>query len=85
MLSGFSLALLKLVLAGEELVTVEEEVKMEDGNLQIVKDSGPTPYQTLRKALDAEAFDAVRTAITSAAEGPFAGYEFETAEDFAAV
>jgi Mg-chelatase subunit ChlD len=85
MLSGFSPALLKLVLEGEELTVIEEERIGADGKPVSVNAGGPTPYETLRKALDNEAFDRVRAAIAEVGEGPFAGYEFETADGFTAV
>ena len=59
LLSGFSPALLKLVLSGADVVGDEEEVEQPDGTIKMVR-SGPTPKQTLRKALDDEVFDAVR-------------------------
>ena len=54
-LSGFSPTLIKLVLSGTDVVGDEEEVEQPDGSIKMVK-SGPTPKQTLRKALDDEAF-----------------------------
>lgn len=80
MLSGFSPALLKLVLTGAELVVEEEEVVMPDGSIK-VKKSGPTPEQTLRAALDDSAYDAVRLKLSELTSGPFAAYEFEKAEE----
>merc|ERR1712093_967404 len=58
LLSGFSPALLKLVLTGEE-ADDDEEVTV-DG----VSRAKPTPYQTMRKALDAPRYDAVRTMLS---------------------
>eukprot|EP00307_Rebecca_sp_RCC1486_P006573 CAMPEP_0119433940 /NCGR_PEP_ID=MMETSP1335-20130426/50416_1 /TAXON_ID=259385 /ORGANISM="Chrysoculter rhomboideus, Strain RCC1486" /LENGTH=747 /DNA_ID=CAMNT_0007459789 /DNA_START=27 /DNA_END=2271 /DNA_ORIENTATION=+ len=84
MLSGFSPALLKLVLSGADLVADEEVITMPDGSKKVVK-AGPTPYETLRKALDAEAFDVVRATIAEVGEGPFASYSFDTPEGFEAV
>mmetsp|Transcript_14159 Transcript_14159/g.38139 ORF Transcript_14159/g.38139 Transcript_14159/m.38139 type:complete len:160 (+) Transcript_14159:275-754(+) len=84
LLSGFSPALLKLVLTGADIIGDEVEVQMPDGTSKVVL-QGPTPYETLRKALDAEAFDVVREAISRAGEGPFAGYAFETDEGFEAI
>ena len=67
LLSGFSPALLKLVLTGEE--ADEDEVETVDG-VSATK-ARPTPYQTMRKALDAPRYDAVQmrfTEIQAAAE-----------------
>ena len=61
MLSGFSPSLLKLVLSGKDLVGDEKEVTMPDGTVKLVRE-GPTPAETVRAALDGEAFDAVRLA-----------------------
>ena len=81
MLSGFSPALLKLVLTGAELDVIdEEEVVQPDGTVK-VKRSGPTPEQTLRAALDDSAYDAVRRKLSALSSGPLAGYSFETAEE----
>merc|ERR1711988_1114635 len=75
MLSGFSPALLKLLISGKDLVAEEEEVVAPDGSVKIVK-SGPTPEQTFRAALDDSAFDVVRLKLSELNEGPFAGYCF---------
>eukprot|EP00304_Pavlova_gyrans_P010018 CAMPEP_0206037262 /NCGR_PEP_ID=MMETSP1466-20131121/3322_1 /ASSEMBLY_ACC=CAM_ASM_001126 /TAXON_ID=44452 /ORGANISM="Pavlova gyrans, Strain CCMP608" /LENGTH=646 /DNA_ID=CAMNT_0053411809 /DNA_START=51 /DNA_END=1991 /DNA_ORIENTATION=+ len=75
LLSGFSPSLLKLVLTGADLVGDEVERTMADGTTKVVRE-GPTPYETLRKAVDDEAFDAVRAAIARVGEGPFARYDF---------
>ena len=74
LLSGFSPALLKLVLSGADVVG-DEEVEQPDGTIKMVK-SGPTPKQTLRKALDDEAFDAVRLKLSELKEGPLKDYTF---------
>jgi hypothetical protein len=80
LLSGFSPALLKLVLTGEE-VEDDEEVTV-DG----VSRAKPTPYQTMRKALDAPRYDAVRLMLSDFDGAPFADYTFEPApEDFVVV
>ena len=77
LLSGFSPSLLKLVLTGGELVAEEEEeVTQPDGTKVVVKKSGPTPEETLRKALDDDAFDAVRMKLSSLETGVFASYTF---------
>ena len=72
MISGFSPSLLKLVLSGEDMMG-EEEVG-EDGR---VTKEGPTPYQTLRKALDDSHYDAVRVEVAEVGEGALEGYEVE--------
>ena len=45
MISGFSPALLKLVVSGADLVAEEEEVVQADGTVKKVR-TGPTPEQT---------------------------------------
>merc|ERR1712199_132384 len=65
LLSGFSPALLKLVLTGEEVAV--------DG----VSRAKPTPYQTMRKCLDAPRYDAVRAMLSEFDGAPFADYTFE--------
>merc|ERR1711939_1017400 len=73
LLSGFSPALLKLVLTGEE-ADDDEEVTV-DG----VSRAKPTPYQTMRKALDAPRYDAVRAMLSELNVAPFADYTFTPA------
>jgi len=75
MLSGFSPALLKLVLSGKDLVGDEKEVSLPDGTVKVVRE-GPTPAETLRAALDDAAFDPVRLALAGIKEGPLASYTF---------
>ena len=65
MLSGYSPALLKLVLAGD--------FEMEQ------KSAGPTPWETLRKCLDDQRYDPVRAVLSAAAQAddadtPLKGY-----------
>merc|ERR1711977_309415 len=79
LLSGFSPALLKLILTGSELgVVVEEEeaVVDVDGKVKAVKRSGPTPAETVRKALDDSAYDPVRMKLSELETGVFAEYSF---------
>ena len=76
LIAGFSPALLKLVLTGAELVAEEEEVTRADGTKVVIKKSGPTPEETLRKALDDDAFDPVRLKLSSLETGVFADYSF---------
>jgi len=87
LLSGFSPALLKLVVSGADLVGDEEEVTetavMPDGSIQTttkVVRSGPTPEQTLRTALDDAVFDAVRLQLAALEAGPFKDYAFAPKE-----
>jgi len=75
MISGFSPALLKLVLGGKDLVADEKEVVLPDGTTKKVRE-GPTPEETLRAALDDSAFDPVRLALAAVDKGPLAGYTF---------
>ena len=70
LLSGFSPALLKLVLTGEEVD--EDEAVTVDG----VSRAKPTPYQTMRKALDAPRYDPVRAMLSEFDGAPFADYTF---------
>ena len=80
LLSGFSPALLKLVLTGEEVE--DDEAVTVDG----VTRAKPTPYQTMRKCLDAPRYDAVRTMLSEFDGAPFADYTFTPApEDFVVV
>ena len=75
LLAGFSPSLLKLVLTGAELVAEEKVVTLADGTTKIVKE-GPTPAETVRKALDDPNFDPVRVALAGVAEGRLAAYSF---------
>ncbi|KAL1498685.1 hypothetical protein AB1Y20_013997 [Prymnesium parvum] len=77
MLSGFSPSLMKLLLSGKDLIGDEKEVTMPDGKVKVVRE-GPTPEETVRKALDDSAFDSVRLALTGVKEGPLAAYSFAT-------
>ena len=79
LLSGFSPSLLKLVLSGKDIVADEKEVAMPDGTVKLVRE-GPTPAETVRAALDDEAFDAVRLALAAVKHGPLAAYTFEKDE-----
>merc|ERR1711970_1178062 len=77
LLSGFSPALLKLVLTGEE--ADEDEVETVDG-VSRAKPT-PTPYETMRKALDAPRYDAVRVMLSEFDGAPFAEYTFTPAPE----
>lgn len=81
MLAGFSPSLLKLVMTGGELGGEEEvEVVRADGVRVVVKKGGPTPEETLRKALDDPAFDAVRLRLSELSTGLLADYAFAKEE-----
>merc|ERR1712093_214155 len=71
---GFSPALLKLVLTGEE--ADEDEVETVDG---VPAKQKPKPYQTMRRALDAPLYDAVRAMLSEFDGAPFADYTFTPA------
>jgi len=75
MLSGFSPALLKLVISGADIVADEQEQVQPDGTVKFVR-AGPTPEQTLRSALDDADFDVVRVKLTELEAGPFKEYAF---------
>lgn len=68
LLSGFSPSLLKLLLDGESLGT--EEVTS-DGT---VINKGITPEETLRKALDDENYDSIRSILSESNEGLLSKY-----------
>ena len=80
MLSGFSPALLKLVLTGADLVGEEEEVLQPDGTVKMVK-QGPTPAQTTRAALDDPCFVPVRLKLSDLDAGPLKEYRFSPKEE----
>ena len=80
LLSGFSPALLKLLLDGDEMGEdgPEEEVEMEnEGETVVVKKKRKaTPLETLRKCLDDAQYDAVREVLAASQEGALAAYAF---------
>merc|ERR1711908_104204 len=82
LLSGFSPALLKLVLGGEEEGLEEEEVETEvDGEVVVTKvKRKATPLETLRKCLDDGQYDPVRAILSASTEGALASYSFTPAE-----
>ena len=75
LLSGFSPSLLKLVLEGQAEAEDELVVVNADGTTTIAK-SKPTPYSTLRKALDDPHLDKVRAALAGSTEPPFDAFDF---------
>lgn len=76
LLSGFSPALLKLVLTGD--AADDTVVVNTDGTATKVK---PTPYATMRKALDDPRYDPVRAALAGLASGAFADFAFAPPPD----
>jgi len=83
MLSGFSPSLLKLVLTGEE--EAEEVIVVEKDGTTRVETARPTPFSTMRKALDDGRYDPVRFLLAAEETGAFADYAFEPAADDATV
>eukprot|EP00322_Chrysochromulina_rotalis_P022633 CAMPEP_0115868092 /NCGR_PEP_ID=MMETSP0287-20121206/21109_1 /TAXON_ID=412157 /ORGANISM="Chrysochromulina rotalis, Strain UIO044" /LENGTH=644 /DNA_ID=CAMNT_0003322725 /DNA_START=37 /DNA_END=1971 /DNA_ORIENTATION=+ len=79
MLSGFSPALLKLVVSGADLVADEVEERQPDGSIKVVR-SGPTPEQTYRAAIEDSNFDIVRLKLSELEAGPFKDYVFVRSE-----
>ena len=83
MLSGYSPALMKLVLAGEmEEEVVEQESVDENGVVVVTKvKKKTTPYDTFRKAVDDGCFDRIRELLNDSKEGIFAKYVWSNTED----
>jgi len=83
MLSGYSPALMKLVLAGEvEEEIVEEETVDANGVVVVTKvKKKVTPYETFRKAIDDECFDRIREILDASKEGVFAKYSWRNKAD----
>jgi len=80
MLSGFSPALMKLLLSGESLEDDEEMVEIgEDG--QEVKKLKNDPYTTVRKALDSEDYDKVREILNTSEENILGRYHWTTSDE----
>jgi hypothetical protein len=71
MLSGFSPSLLKLLLTAQPLAQPAK-----DDASSMDEAAGVTPYDTLRAALDDEAYDVVRLVLAAGQEGPLQGYRF---------
>lgn len=72
MLSGFSPALLKLVMEGEELA---EQPACGEGDLPAAKKPNVTPYQTMRRSLDDPLYHVVRAVLGASKEGALAQVE----------
>lgn len=83
MLSGYSPALMKLVLAGEiEEEVVEQESTDENGVVVVTKvKKKTTPYDTFRKAVDDGCFDRIREHLNASNERIFAKYVWNNIED----
>ena len=77
LLSGFSPALLKLLLDGGAEAEEEEVEVVVDGKVVVQKvKRKPTPLETLRKCLDDGQYDPVREVLSASAEGALAAYSF---------
>ena len=75
MLSGYSPALMKLVLAGEFEEEVIEQEEVVDGVVVVTKVKKKiTPYDTFRKAVEDKCFDRIRAVLTRSNEDIFAHY-----------
>merc|ERR1719231_1087308 len=82
MLSGYSPALMKLVLAGEIEEEVEQEAEDENGVVVVTKvKKKTTPYDTFRKAVDDGCFDRIREILNDSKESIFAKYVWENTRD----
>jgi hypothetical protein len=70
MLQGYSPAILKFALYGDDCeTTTEMEVTMEDGTSHTVTVNTKTPYETYRQALDQPCFDSIRRIMSESNEG----------------
>jgi len=80
LLSGFSPALLKLLLAGrlgdDETEEAAEAAEAATGPGGGAKKKKANPLEVLRKALDAVAYDDVRLVLAASKEGTLAPYSF---------
>lgn len=74
LLSGFSPAMLRLVLSGDALEETEVEVVQKDGTVQKEK-VRVTPEQVLRKALNDPMYDPVRAVLATSEEGCLKNYK----------
>ena len=72
MLSGFSPAIFKLLLDG----ALDMDNVDVDDDMTLVNNVGPSPYTTMRKALDDPRYDPVRIALSAATESLFTHYTF---------
>lgn len=77
MLQGYSPALLRFVLLGDNVPDKEVEVlNTITGTMEKVKVAGTTPYDTYRSALDVERWDIVRAMLNESTEKYLAGYNW---------
>jgi hypothetical protein len=77
MLQGYSPALLRFVLLGDNIPDKEVEVlNTITGTMEKVKVAGTTPYDTYRSALDVERWDIVRAMLNESTEKYLAGYNW---------
>ena len=77
MLQGYSPALLRFVLLGDNVPDKEVEVlNTITGKVAKVKVAGTTPYDTYRSALDVERWDIVRAMLDESTEKYLAGYNW---------
>ena len=77
MLSGYSAALMKLVLAGEFEEEIIEQEEVVDGVVVVTKVKKKiTPFDTFRKAVEDKCFDRIRAVLTRSNEDIFAHYNW---------
>merc|ERR1712196_675973 len=77
MLSGYSPALMKLVLAGEFEEEIIEQEEVVDGVVVVTKVKKKiTPFDTFRKAVEDKCFDRIRAVLTRSNEDIFAHYNW---------
>ena len=69
MMGGWSQALLKLFLAGEELVPIADPKKPTPPKV--------TPFELYRKAMDDERYDEIRELLAKSEEGPLVGWTWD--------
>ena len=80
MLQGYSPALLRFVLLGDNVPDKEVEVlNTVTGKVEKVKVASVTPYETYRAALDVERWDIVRAMLDESTEKFLAGYKWAKA------
>lgn len=69
LLQGYSPALIKFTLFGDELEYTKLLVSTDDGQLKELKVSNKTPYDTYRQALDQECFNEIKYIVKKSNEG----------------
>ena len=97
MLSGFSPSLLKVVLEGGDVPVATAEDEETEESLLVDEDglviggqkpatrAQVTPYDTMRRVLDDDRYDAIRTILSGSTEGLLATYSFTAPEKTEAV